>query len=108
MRKALKPVVKTSGQPKKDLKAPRGPAATMQDVRLTRPAMPMDMQDLPNTAPLIGQRNPKHINMMFAFGKQSFEGTVGYGPLGKSVPGKHCQETERTIIKNLGKGYKQG
>lgn len=108
MGKALRPVTKASGIPKKDLKQTRGPAAKLgPDTRMTRPILPADIQALPNIEPMIGKVNPKHINMMFEFGKQSFRGTVAYGPEGVKMPSR-IEANERGIITRLGNDYKDG
>lgn len=105
MRKALKP---TTGSPiGSDLKQPRGYADLELDTRVTRPPLPVDIQAKPNVAPRIGKRNPTHINFMFAFGKQTFEGQVPYGPLGAVSPGRFSGEGTRDFIKRLGGNYRR-
>jgi hypothetical protein len=102
MKKALRP---TTGNAigKNEKQAGNGADGMIrQNTRLTRPVTVMDINDLPNREPIIGKQNPRHVNFMFEFGKQSLRGTVGYGPYGKPEPGRFTDETVRTIIKNLG------
>jgi hypothetical protein len=99
MGKGLKP---TTGNPKgTDLKQARGSEVSNLE-RQVRPILPIDINAQPNVEPLIGRTNPTHVNFMFDFGRQSFTGTVPYGPLGTN-PGGDYTESDRQIIKKLGK-----
>jgi hypothetical protein len=97
MAKGLKPTTNPSGFGK-ELKQARTGAANPPS-ELVRPILPIDVNNIPNQEPLIGRKNPTHINFLFEFGKQSYRGTVPYGPLGST----HDTYAEgRNIIKALG------
>ena len=107
MAKALKPTTaKPSTTDRQGMKQTSNNDA-FPVVRATRPVMPFDLTGLENKPPILGQTIPRHVNMMFAFGRQSLRGTVGYAPLGRSVPGRFNGEDDRAIITSLGgrKGY---
>jgi len=68
---------------------------------MVRPPLPIDINNLPNVEPIQGKQMPRHINFMFAADRQSFEGTLAYGPLGAKRPGRITKDT-KNIIHRLG------